>query len=170
MRRALVCSLLALVLAGCGGTATVGGTVSPAPSTPGASSPGDSSPGSSAGGSGDCSALTKQDLATFIVGSQVLAQVRDKDTLSAASSGVMGSYTPDTFGTLLAKLSFLTGDAAEGLAKITAANDAVKKLASGSPTQADLDAYQQQTGGVAGVLKAQLAVNLGLAKACPSLG
>ena len=67
-------------------------------------------------------------------------------------------------------MSFLTGDAADGLAQIVAANEAVKILAAGSPSQADLDAYQQQIGGVAGILKSQLAVNLGIAQACPGIG
>ncbi len=174
MRRALVCSLLVLALAGCGAgsQATISRSSNAASS---ASSGGDSSSSTastepSGGGAADCSALTKEDLGAFIVGTQLLAQVRDLDTLKGVTSGSIGSYSPESFGAILAKMTFLTGAAADGLATITAANESVKALAAGSPTQADLDAYQQQTGGVAGILKAQLAVNLGLAQACPSLG
>ena len=167
MRRVLVCSLLVLALAGCGSTAMR----TTSPSTPAAGTPADSSPaGSEPAGTGSCAALTKQDLAAFIVGTQLLAQVRDKATLEGITSGTVGSYSPDQLAAILAKMSFLTGDAADGLAAITSANDAVKGLAAGSPSQAALDAYQQKIGGVAGLLKAQLAVNLGLVRACPNLG
>ena len=100
----------------------------------------------------------------------MLAQVRDKDTLDSITGGTLGKYSPEELGAVLAKMSFLTGDAADGLAQIVAANEAVKILAAGSPSQADLDAYQQQIGGVAGILKSQLAVNLGIAQACPGIG
>lgn len=173
MRRVLVCTALALVLAGCGGTGSIvrEGSSSPGGSTGTSATPADSgtSTPSPDGGAG-CGTLTKQDLATFIVGTQLLAQVRDKATLEGITSGTIGSYSPDQLAAILAKMSFLTGDAADGLAAITSANDAVKGLAAGSPSQADLDAYQQKIGGVAGLLKAQLAVNLGLVKACPNLG
>lgn len=173
MRRVLVCTALALVLAGCGGTGSIvkegssaSGGSSGTSATPADSGTSTSSPDGGAG----CGTLTKQDLATFIVGTQLLAQVRDTDTLDSITGGTIGKYSPEELGAVLAKMSFLTGDAADGLAKIVAANDAVKALAAGSPSQADLDAYQQQIGGVAGILKAQLAVNLGIAQACPGIG
>jgi hypothetical protein len=172
MRRALVCSLLVLALAGCGGTGSRSTATVPAatPSTGGDSSASTPSTEPSAGGGADCSSISKEDVADFIVGTQLLAQVRDKAGLEGITSGTIGRYTPEAYGAILAKMSFLTGAAADGLATLVAANEAVKKLASGSPTQADFDAYQQQTGGVTGLIKAQVAVNIGLAQACPSLG
>lgn len=170
MRRALVCSLLVLALAGCGAGGSTS-TITPAASTPSSGGDGSSStPTSGSGGGADCSALSKTEIADFIVGTQLISQVRDKDALEGITSGTIGKYTPESYGAILAKMSFLTGSAGEGLAKLVAANDAVKKLASGSPTQADFDAYQQQTGGIAGLIKAQVAVNLGLVQACPNLG
>ncbi len=173
MRRVLVCTALALVLAGCGGTGSIvrEGSSSPGGSTGTSATPADSgtSTPSPDGGAG-CGPLPKQDLATVIVGMQLLAQVRDKDTLDSITGGTLGKYSPEELGAVLAKMSFLTGDAADGLAQIVAANEAVKILAAGSPSQADLDAYQQQIGGVAGILKSQLAVNLGIAQACPGIG
>lgn len=171
MRRALVCSLLVLALAGCGAGGSTS-TITPAASTPSSGGDGGSSstPTSGSGGGADCSGLSKTEIADFIVGTQLIAQVRDKTALEGITSGTIGQYTPESYGAILAKMSFLTGSAGEGLAKLVAANDAVKKLASGSPTQADFDAYQQQTGGIAGLIKAQVAVNLGLVQACPNLG
>jgi hypothetical protein len=154
MRRVLVCSLLALALAGCGGGSTTSsGPTSGTPSTA-ASTPGDASSTPSTGPSGGagCEALTKDDLAAFIVGSQLLAQVRDKQTLDSMISSGVGGYSPESFGAILAKMSFLTGDAGDGVAKLTQANDAVKALAAGSGAQADFYAYQKQSGGIAGVL------------------
>lgn len=175
MRRVLVSTLVVLALAGCGGSGSITradtGTSTPSSATTAASTPDGTSTSSTPepGGSG-CDAITKDDLAAFIVGTQLLAQIRDKETLDSITGGGIGKYSPEEFGAVLAKMSFLTGDAADGLATISAANDTVKKLAAGGATQADFDAYQKQIGGVGGILKAQLAVNLGLAKSCPSLG
>jgi hypothetical protein len=189
MRRPLAClaaTALSIALVGCSssaGSSVVDAAKSAASAAASAASSvasqasdtsapltGDSSSGASPAGA-DCSALTRTDLAKFIVYTQLLAQVRDKNGVAAMAAGGMADYTPQKFDQIVQKLSFLSSDPQAGpaLAALQKANDTVKTLAAGSPTQADFAKYQADTGGVAGVLKDQVAVTVGLSKLCPSI-
>ena len=171
MRLATLTALLVLPLAACAsssGTSAAGTTSASAPATSSsASSPDGSSPAS---GSGDCTGLTKDDLAKYLVYSQVVAQVRDANGLEAIKAGTIADYSPEKLDAILAKMSFLTGDGAAAVQFFQKADATIATLMSGTPTAADFQAYQQQVGGIGGVLKQQLVINQAVGTACPNLG
>jgi hypothetical protein len=165
-------ALLVVPLAACssGGSTTAAGTSSaPAPASSAASTPSDSG-STPASGSGDCSALTKDDMAKYIVYTQIVAQVRDAGMIDTIKSGTLTDYTPDKLDAILAKMSFLQGDGATAVQFFQKADASIAAMLSGTPTAADFAAYQKQTGGIAGVLKQQLAINLAIGTTCPNLG
>ena len=137
-----------------------------------------SSPAPAAGGAVDCSAITKDDLAKFLVYTQILAQIRTPDTVAAIKSKSITDYTPESFAAILAKLQVLAGHPAAGMGDPGAAldfyakaNDSAKALLdSASVTQAQLDAYQAQVGGVASILSKQVAINAAIGESCPRIG
>jgi hypothetical protein len=164
--------VLAVSLAACssgGGTTAAGTTSAPAPGSTASSTPAGSS-STPASGSGDCSALTKDDMAKYLVYTQIVAQVRDASMIDTIKSGTLTDYTPDKLDAILAKMSFLQGDGAAAVQFFQKADASVATMISGTPTAADFAAYQTQTGGIAGVLKQQLAINLAVGTACPNLG
>jgi len=148
-----------------------------AASSAAAAAGGDSSSPAPAGGAVDCSALTKDDLAKFLVYTQILAQIRTPDTLTAIKEKSITDYTPESFAAILAKLQVLAGHPAAGMGDPGAAldfyakaNDSVKALLdSASVTQAQLDAYQAQVGGVSSILGKQVAINAAIGESCPKI-
>jgi hypothetical protein len=172
MRRSLACTALivGLVLTGCssGGGATTAGSAPTKAGNTTAAKP--------ASGDLDCSGLTKEDRADFIVSTQLLAQVRDQSTLDAIRNKTVGNYTPDSFAAVLAKMQFLAGhgvpglgDPADSLAFYAKANDSVRALLaiSGDVPKADFDAYQAQVGGASSVVMKQLPINAAISEYCP---
>ena len=149
-----------------------------AASSAAAAAGGDSSSPAPAGGAVDCSAITKDDLAKFLVYTQILAQIRTPDTLTAIKEKSITDYTPESFAAILAKLQVLAGHPAAGMGDPGAAldfyakaNDSAKALLdSASVTQAQLDAYQAQVGGVASILSKQVAINAAIGESCPKIG
>ena len=178
---------LVLTTSACGGSASPSSvasnaisraqSVAAAASSAAAAAGGDSS-SPAAGGTVDCSALTKDDLAKFLVYTQVLAQIRTPDTLAAIKAKSMTDYTPESLAAILDKLQVLAGHPAPGMGDPGAAvdfyveaNDSVKAmLDSASVTQAQLDAYQAQVGGVASILGKQVAINAAIGTNCPKIG
>ena len=148
-----------------------------AASSAAAAAGGDSSSPAAAGGAVDCSAITKDDLAKFLVYTQILAQIRTPDTVAAIKSKTITDYTPESFAAILAKLQVLAGHPAAGMGDPAAAlefyskaNDSAKALLdSASVTQAQLDAYQAQVGGVASILSKQVAINAAIGESCPKI-
>lgn len=179
---------LVLTTSACGGSASPSSvasnaisraqSVAAAASSAAAAAGGDSSSPAAAGGAVDCSALTKDDLAKFLVYTQVLAQIRTPDTLAAIKAKSMTDYTPESLAAILDKLQVLAGHPAPGMGDPGAAvdfyvkaNDSVKAmLDSASVTQAQLDAYQAQVGGVASILGKQVAINAAIGTDCPKIG
>jgi hypothetical protein len=188
--------LLALAALGLGvivSTTACGGSASPsqaassvlsraqsaaaAASSAAAAAGGDSSSPAAAGGAVDCSAITKDDLAKFLVYTQILAQISTPDTVAAIKSKSITDYTPESFAAILAKLQVLAGHPAPGMGDPAAAlefygkaNDSAKALLdSASVTQAQLDAYQAQVGGVASILGKQVAINAAIGENCPKI-
>ena len=178
---------LVLTTSACGGSASPSSvasnaisraqSVAAAASSAAAAAGGDSS-SPAAGGTVDCSALTKDDLAKFLVYTQVLAQIRTPDTLAAIKAKSMTDYTPESLAAILDKLQVLAGHPAPGMGDPGAAvdfyveaNDSVKAmLDSATVTQAQLDAYQAQVGGVASILGKQVAINAAIGTNCPKIG
>ena len=63
------------------------------------------------------------------------------------------------------------GDPGAALDFYAKANDSAKALLdSASVTQAQLDAYQAQVGGVASILSKQVAINAAIGESCPRIG
>jgi len=127
-----------------------------------------------AGSSVDCSGITKDDLAKYLVYTQVLAQVRTADTVAALKAKQFSDYTPEAMSAILAKLAVLAGhpatgfgDPAESLAYFTKANSLVAAMiAADAPTQAQLDEYKTALGGTAAAIGKQLPVNASIAQYC----
>lgn len=127
-----------------------------------------------AGGSVDCSGITKDDAAKFLVWTQVLAQVTSPDNVAAIKAKQISDYTPEAMTALLGRLAVLKGHPAAGLADpadsldfFAKANDLVAAMvAADAPTSAQLAEYATATGGVAGVIGKQLPVNAALGQYC----
>jgi len=121
----------ALVLSGCGSDNPAptnddgGGTVTTQPTTqPTAQPPADND---AQAGAVDCSSLTSEDAATFIMYGQLLGQIR---SVSDLQSMAITGYTPEAMGAVLDKLEGLkgvegeaTGTPDEALVAFRTAND-----------------------------------------------
>lgn len=141
-----------------------------------ATDPGD---GSDAGAA-DCSALTSDDLAKYLVYTQVLAQVTDQDQVQTLRDQSFTDYTPEAFAAILVKLhavldghsSDIFGDPQESLDFYDQANDIVgRMIASPDPVPQELfDEYTALTGGDASaMISKQLPVNATIDELCPDL-
>jgi hypothetical protein len=167
-------ALLAVPLAACstGSSSTAAGSTS-APATTAASSA--SSPGPTDGdgpspSAGDCAGLTKNDMAKYLVYTQIVAQVRDANSLEGIKAGTIADYSPEKLDAILAKMSFLTGDPASAVLFFQKADASIAALMSGTPTAADFQAYQTQIGGISGVIRQQLVLNQAIGTSCKNLG
>jgi len=135
----------ALVLSGCGGE-------DPAPpaldgsdtsaTQPVATPPADSD-GDAQAGAVDCSSLTSDDAATFIMYGQLLGQIRSVSDLQAMS---VTGYTPEAMGAVLTKLDGLegvqgeaTGTPDEALAAFHTANDTFAAIIAKGDAATDAD-------------------------------
>ncbi len=127
----------------------------------------------------DCSAITKEDVASFSVLTQVMAQVRTKDTVKAVASQVISNYTPEKMSAVLGKFQVLAGhpgpgqgDPADAIAYFTTLNDQLGAMtaAPDAVTQAQLDAYAAAVVDVGTALKNQFAINLSISENCTNLG
>jgi hypothetical protein len=136
---------------------------------------------SAAAGTGDvdCSALTKDDVAKFVVYTQLLAQAGSADSIDLLRKGGVTDYTPEGMATVLDHMGVLKGhpgpgqpDPAAAIDYFAQANELVGQMvaASGAPTQAQLDAYTAAIVDVPTALKNQLAINLSLGTSCTNLG
>lgn len=126
------------------------------------------------GGDLDCSGITKDVTAKFIVFTQVLAGAGSKDAVDGLRSGQLTSYTPDGMDEVLAKLEVLRGHPATGFGDPGASIDyftQVNKLMramieADSVSQAQIDAYTAATGSPAQVIGKQLPINAALSQYC----
>jgi hypothetical protein len=127
--------------------------------------------------SGDCSAITEEHVTAYVFGSQIYLQVLTPDMVATATDGSLGAITLDDFAEALTVLQVVNGfedptygSAADGLETMWAAHDGMVALTElDEVTQADVDAYTAQTGGVDGMFLALAAINSGLAEACPDV-
>jgi hypothetical protein len=155
----------ALALAGCSGSPAANGDDSPQNN--------EAAPGGS--GTLDCAAIDKDKVAEYSVYVQLLAQLTSTDQLE--SFAMMG-YTPEKFDAALDNLEPVRslgagqfGDPGEALDFYRELNDTVAGLVAkgDAVSQADVDAYSAQSGGVDNVIMKQLAINAPLSEACPDL-
>jgi len=180
MRRGLSGSALALMLAltlalgGCSGGSS-GGTAAGPPS--GAAASPDVSPTAAADGAVDCASLSREDLASYLVYTQLIAQVRDQSTVQALRDHSFSDYTPEKFAAILTELQVLAGhpaagfgDPADSLAYYTKANDLLAAIlaTSGDVPQAALDEYSAAIGDVGASISKQLPINAAISQYCPS--
>jgi hypothetical protein len=126
-------------------------------------------------GSIDCAAIDKEKVAEYALYVQLLAQLNTPNQLETFAS--MG-YTPEKFDAALDNIEPVRslgagqfGDPGEAIDFYRGLNDSVSGLlAKGDAvTQADVDAYVAQTGGVDNVISKQLTINAPLSDACPDL-
>jgi hypothetical protein len=144
----------------------------------------DVTPATTAGGAdagtADCSALTPDDLARYVVYTQVLAQVTDQGQVQVLRDQSFTDYTPEAFAALLVKLhavldgqsSDTFGDPQESLDFYDQANEIVgRMIASSDPVPQELfDEYNALTGGdPTAMISKQLPINATLSELCPDL-
>ena len=165
---------LGLLIAGCSGGSSAGTTAVPPSSAGGATGV---SPTAAAEGDVDCGSLSREDLASYLVYTQVLAQVRDQSTVQALRDHSFSDYTPEKFAAILAELQVLAGhpavgfgDPADSLAYFTKANDILAGILamSGDVPQASLDEYTSAIGDVGTAISKQLPINAAISVYCPS--
>jgi hypothetical protein len=198
MKRGLTAVVLgAVLLAGaCGGdddddagaataeaTAQTAGDDAGQPAATDTASAADEGDGADAGGDAapaDCSALTSDELAKYLVYTQVLAQVTDQDQVQTLRDQSFTDYTPEAFAAILVKLhavldghsSDVFGNPEESLDFYDQANDIVgRMIASPDPVpQALFDEYTTLVGGdPTAMISKQLPINATIDELCPNL-
>ena len=128
----------------------------------------------------DCSALTADDAAKYVVYTQVLSQVTDQGQVQVLRDQSFTDYTPEAFAAILVKLhtvldghsSEVFGDPQESLDFYDQANEIVgRMIASPDPVPQDLfDEYTALTGGdPTAMISKQLPINATLSELCPDL-
>jgi hypothetical protein len=126
-------------------------------------------------GSIDCASIDNTKVAEYSLYVQLLAQLTSPDQLSGFATV---GYTPEKFDAALDNLEPVRslgagqfGDPGEALDFYRDLNATVADLiAKGDAvTQADVDAYAAQAGGVDNVIMKQPAINAPLSDACPDL-
>ena len=136
--------------------------------------------GSAAAGAADCSVLTADDAAKYVVYTQVLSQVTDQGQVQVLRDQSFTDYTPEAFAAILVKLhtvldghsSDAFGDPQESLDFYDQANEIVgRMIASPDPVPQDLfDEYTALTGGdPTAMISKQLPINATLSELCPDL-
>lgn len=177
---AVIIATVAFALAACSGGGGSSGTTANRSSTPAGSTPVASSPAPTKGNGGgavDCSALTKDDLAAYLVDTQLLGQVRDQTSVQALRDHTLGSYDPSAFAAILTKLQVLAGhsaagfgDPADSIAFFTKANDIVGRMvaSTGDVPQSLFDEYTAAVGNASAVISKQLPINAALSEYCPN--
>jgi hypothetical protein len=131
-------------------------------------------------GAADCSALTADDAAKYVVYTQVLSQVTDQAQVQVLRDQSFTDYTPEAFAAILVKLhtvldghsSDVFGDPQESLDFYDQANEIVgRMIASPDPVPQDLfDEYTALTGGdPTAMISKQLPINATLSELCPDL-
>ena len=131
-------------------------------------------------GAADCSALTADDAAKYVVYTQVLSQVTDQAQVQVLRDQSFTDYTPEAFAAILVKLhtvldghsSDVFGDPQESLDFYDQANEIVgRMIASPDPVpQALFDEYTALTGGdPTAMISKQLPINATLSELCPDL-
>jgi hypothetical protein len=131
-------------------------------------------------GAADCSVLTADDTAKYVVYTQVLSQVNDQEQVQVLRDQSFTDYTPEAFAAILVKLhtvldghsSDVFGDPQESLDFYDQANEIVgRMIASPDPVPQDLfDEYTALTGGdPTAMISKQLPINATLSELCPEL-
>jgi hypothetical protein len=131
-------------------------------------------------GAADCSVLTPDDVAKYIVYTQVLSQVTDQAQVQVLRDQSFTDYTPQAFAAILVKLhtvldghsSDVFGDPQESLDFYDHANEIVgRMIASPDPVPQDLfDEYNALSGGdPTAMISKQLPINGTLDELCPDL-
>ncbi len=178
--------LAALALAACGSSGTkadsaASSTTAASSATSGSATStasGSATSTASGGGAAGCAALTKEDLADFLVDTQLLAQINSPESIATLKEGTIGRYTPDAFAQILTKLHGAVdghgapglGDPKEALTFYEQLNAAVRQMYAANPvTEAMITAYQTQSGGVQGVLSKQIPINAAVGTTCKGL-
>jgi len=181
---AVAATAFALSLTACGGgsvQSTASSLVARASSAASAAASAASAAASEAPATGtvDCGTLTKDDMGTWIVDTQLLIGAgRSKDGVASLKSQQVSDYTPDKFAAILAKLDVLKGHGAVGFDDPTASldffahlNDLMGTMLAGSDvTQAQLDEYSAAVGDTASAIGKQLPINAALSQYCPKVG
>jgi len=133
-----------------------------------------------AAGAADCSVLTPDDVAKYVVYTQVLSQVNDQAQVQVLRDRSFTDYTPEAFAAILVKLhtvldghsSDIFGDPQESLDFYEQANEIVgHMIAAPDPVPQDLfDEYTALTGGdPTALIGKQLPINGTLDELCPDL-
>jgi len=186
----LVAGCVSLTLAGCGGgdddtsqstpaRATVEQTADPSSDASSAASAASDSEQAEPAGDADCSSLSDDDIAQYLIATQLLAQVSTAEQVASIRDQTVGNYVPADFAAVLVKLRALVGGSAnEVFGDPDAALDSWEQantkmaamLAAADPTpQEMLDDYVA-LGDVATKLGWQLPINAPLSEICPDLG
>ena len=158
---------LALVLAACGGgssdTASSGSSGGGASTTAADGGSSSGSDGGSSDASVDCAAI--KTAATELLQVQLLAQIRDPESIASMKQGTIGSLDLDKFLAAMATLHALDsssspmGDPKAAIATYEqAAKEAKPLIDAAAPTQADIDAYNQSIGTTTEFLGHQTAI------------
>jgi len=123
----------------------------------------------------DCTVLKAPSIADYIVGIQVLAQLRSQDSVDLIKSGTL-AYDPTVMESTLTALKALAGHGVPGLGDpgpdvdfFLGANSLAKDiLATDGPVpQAKFDAIAAYEGDVGTFLGHQLSINAALGEVCP---
>lgn len=184
----LIATACVLAITGCGGSGSdnaddsesAPAAAEPAPedSDPADPAPTTSAPDSEPAGDADCSTLSDDDIAQYLIATQLLAQVSTADQVASIRDQTIGNYVPERFAAVLVKLRALVGGTASDVfgdpdAALDSWEQANTKmaamLAAADPTpQEMLDDYVA-LGDVATKLGWQLPINAPLSEICPDL-
>ncbi len=169
-------AIVTLLTASCSSTSNV--TSLTLPSAAGASSPETPGNSPSVNNAVGCGSLTKDDLAKYIVYTQVLAQVRDVPSAKAVKARTFTDYTPAAFATILDHLSVLGGRPAQGfddpaasLAYYKNANEILSRIVdtTGDIPQSLIDEYKTAIVNTSTAIQKQLPINAAVSVHCPNL-
>ena len=161
----------AVALSGCAGGPNNG----PGGDGPNGQSPVADGADAPASGSLDCSAIDKDTLALYGLYAQIFPQITSVENVSSLE---FVDYSPEKFDDALNMLEPVRnlgpgqfGDPGDALDFYRAVNAAAADLVAkgDAVTQADVDAFVAQAGGVDAMVKNQLAINAPLSDACPDL-
>lgn len=171
MRNRLVLSamLIATIAACAGGAAT--GTNGPAGGGQGATTPSPAGASSGTGGTVDCARINSA--AAQLLTVQLLAQLKDPDTVASIKSKQIGNLDPDAFLAAMRDLHALDGvstpfgDPKASIDTYEKAGNAAKVLFATEPmTQAAIDTYNQNVGSLTDFLGKQAAISAAIDAAC----
>jgi len=169
--RLVLSAILIASIAACGGGAATG-TSRPATGGQGSTTPSPAGAGSgSGGGTVDCARINSAAAQLLMV--QLLAQLKDPDTVASIKSKQIGNLDPDAFLAAMRDLHDLDGvstpfgDPKASIDSYEKAGTAAKVLFATEPvTQAAIDTYNQNVGSLTDFLGKQAAISAAIDAAC----